>query len=223
MRKLAVSLFVALALGAAVSGQHDPKLYSALTWRSIGPFRAGRASAVAGVAGNPAVYYFGTPGGGVWKTTDGGMIWKPISDAVPVASIGAIGVAPSNPDIVYVGTGDVSEVGGSVNAGRGVYKSVDAGSTWTHIGLEHTWHIGALWIDPKNSDIVVVAALGTRSPGMPIAASTRRPTAARAGERRSTGTRKPARSTWRSRPTTRRSASRRCGTTTSHPGQPARS
>ncbi len=160
MRKLAVSLFVALALGAAVSGQHDPKLYSALTWRSIGPFRAGRASAVAGVAGNPAVYYFGTPGGGVWKTTDGGMIWKPISDAVPVASIGAIGVAPSNPDIVYVGTGDVGEVGGSVNAGRGVYKSVDAGSTWTHIGLEHTWHIGALWIDPKNSDIVVVAALG---------------------------------------------------------------
>jgi photosystem II stability/assembly factor-like uncharacterized protein len=149
-----------LALGAGLDGQQDPRLYAGLKWRSIGPVRAGRASAVSGVAGNPAVYYMGTPGGGVWKTTDGGMIWKPIFDAVPVASIGAVAVAPSNPDIVYVGTGDVSEVGGSVNAGSGVYKSTDAGATWTHVGLDNTWHIGALWIDPHDPRVVVVAALG---------------------------------------------------------------
>jgi len=149
-----------VSLGAAAAGQQDPKLYAGLKWRSIGPFRAGRASAVAGVAGNPAVYYMGTPGGGVWKTTDGGMIWKPIFDAVPVASIGAVAVAPSNPNIVYVGTGDVSEVGGSVNAGSGVYKSDDAGRTWTHAGLDNSWHIGALWIDPEDPNVVVVAALG---------------------------------------------------------------
>ncbi len=150
----------ALGLGAALHGQQDPKLYAGLKWRSVGPFRAGRASAVAGVAGNPAIYYMGTPGGGVWKTTDGGMIWKPISDAVPVASIGALAVAPSNSDVVYIGTGDVSEVGGSVNAGSGVYKSTDAGRTWMHAGLDNTWHIGALWIDPRDANVVVVAALG---------------------------------------------------------------
>jgi len=151
---------VAVALGTAMHGQQYPRLYAGLEWRSVGPFRAGRASAVAGVAGNPAIYYMGTPGGGVWKTTDGGMIWKPISDAVPIASIGALAVAPSNPDVVYIGTGDVSEVGGSVNAGSGVYKSTDAGATWTHVGLDNTWHIGALWIDPHDPNLVVVAALG---------------------------------------------------------------
>ena len=135
-------------------------LYSGMRWRSIGPFRAGRISGVSGVAGNPAVYYIGTPGGGVWKTSDGGMKWEPISDAVPVASIGAIAVAPSNPSVVYFGAGDVSEVGGSVNAGNGVYKSTDAGRTWTHVGLDQTWHTGALWIDPRDPDTVVVAALG---------------------------------------------------------------
>ncbi len=161
MRTLVLALALgAVALGAALDGQRDPRLYAGLKWRSIGPFRAGRASAVGGVAGNPAIYYMGTPGGGVWKTTDGGMIWKPISDAVPVASIGALAVSPSNPDVVYIGTGDVSEVGGSVNAGSGVYKSTDAGATWTHVGLDNTWHIGALWIDPRDPNLVVVAALG---------------------------------------------------------------
>src|SRR5579864_2015026 len=98
---LAALALSALALSAGVSGQQqDPRLYAGLSWRSIGPFRAGRVSAVAGVPGNPAVYYLGTPGGGAWRTTDGGMIWKPISDAVPVASIGAIAVAASNPSVV---------------------------------------------------------------------------------------------------------------------------
>ena len=138
----------------------DSSLYRAMRWRQIGPFRAGRATAVTGIAGNPAVYYMGTPGGGLWKTVDGGQVWKPISDSVPISSIGAVAVAPSNPDIVYMGTGDVSMVGGSVNMGDGVYKSLDAGKTWQHIGLNETEHIGNLWIDPHNPDIVLVAALG---------------------------------------------------------------
>ncbi len=166
-RTLALPLFAVVTIAAGLGltprayGQSSsPGLYSAMRWRSIGPFRAGRVSGVAGVPGHPGVYYIGTPGGGVWKTSDGGMKWEPISDAVPVASIGAIAVAPADPNVVYFGTGDVSEVGGSVNAGNGVYKSTDAGRTWAHVGLDHTWHTGALWIDPRNPDVVVVAALG---------------------------------------------------------------
>jgi photosystem II stability/assembly factor-like uncharacterized protein len=135
-------------------------LLSGMQWRQIGPFRAGRVSAVAGIPGNAAVYYMGTPGGGLWKTVDAGTVWKPIFDQIPVPSIGAVVVSPSNPNIVYVGTGDVSNVGGAVNEGNGVYKSTDAGKTWTHIGLDETEHIGCLWIDPHNPDIVLAAALG---------------------------------------------------------------
>ena len=138
----------------------DPALYSGMRWRQIGPFRAGRVSAVSGIPGNDAVYYMGTPGGGLWKTVDGGVVWKPIFDEEHVASIGAVAVAPSNPNIVYVGTGDVSLVGGAVNVGNGVYKSLDAGKTWQHIGLEGTAHIGTMWVDPHNPDIVFIAALG---------------------------------------------------------------
>ncbi len=131
-----------------------------MRWRQIGPFRAGRVTAVAGIRGDAATYYMGAPGGGLWKTIDGGVIWTPVSDSVPVSSIGAVSVSPSNSRIVYFGTGDVSMVGGSVNMGDGVYKSTDAGKTWQHVGLEDTEHIGNLWIDPKNPDIVLVAALG---------------------------------------------------------------
>ena len=141
--------------------QVDPSLYSGMRWRQIGPFRAGRVSAVAGVAGNPSVYYMGTPGGGVWETTDGGVVWTPISDRqIDVASIGAIEVAPSNSQIIYAGTGDVSDVGGAVNQGDGMWRSADGGKTWQHIGLDDTRHIGAIWVDPKNQDTVLVAALG---------------------------------------------------------------
>jgi photosystem II stability/assembly factor-like uncharacterized protein len=140
--------------------QSDTALYQSMKWRSIGPFRAGRVSAVAGIAGNAAVYYMGSPGGGVWKTIDGGVVWTPIMDKVPVASVGALVVSPSNPDVIYVGTGDVSMVGAAVNMGNGVYKSTDAGRTWMHVGLDETEHIGTMWIDPKNPDVVVVAALG---------------------------------------------------------------
>jgi photosystem II stability/assembly factor-like uncharacterized protein len=150
----------ALAPPRVWARQYDPRLYSGMRWRLIGPYRAGRVSAVAGIPGNPAVYYIGTPGGGVWETTDGGVVWKPIFDEERVASIGALAIAPSNPKIIYVGTGDVSDVGGAVNQGNGVYRSSDGGKTWAHIGLDDTHHIGAIWVDPRDPEIVLVAALG---------------------------------------------------------------
>src|SRR5215469_13730180 len=160
--RLSRLLALVCAASAALLGQsYDPALYQAMRWRQIGPFRAGRVTAVAGIAGNAAVYYMGTPGGGLWKTIDGGVVWMPVFDQVrTTSSIGAVSVAPSNPNIIYAGTGDVSMVGGSVNFGDGVYKSTDAGKTWQHIGLEETEHIGNLWIDPRDPNTVVVAALG---------------------------------------------------------------
>jgi photosystem II stability/assembly factor-like uncharacterized protein len=161
---LLLTIFSALAIlafaSSALAQQYDPSLYSGIEWRQIGPFRAGRVTGVTGVPGQPAIYYIGTAGGGAWKTTDGGMVWKPIFDKAHVASIGAIAVAPSNPNIVYIGTGDVSNVGASVNQGNGMWKSSDAGATWQHIGLDDSEHVGAIWVDPKDADIVFVAALG---------------------------------------------------------------
>ena len=155
------ALLASLALAPSVFGQqYDPALYAGMQWRQVGPFRAGRVTGVSGVPGQPAIYYMGTAGGGAWKTSDGGMVWKPIFDKAHVASIGAIAVAPSNPNIVYIGTGDVSNVGGAVNQGDGIWKSTDAGETWQHIGLEDSRHIVAIWIDPKNPDVVFAAALG---------------------------------------------------------------
>ena len=151
---------LAFLQASAFAQQIDSALYQGMRWRQIGPFRAGRVSAVAGIAANPAVYYMGTPGGGLWKTVDGGVVWKPIFDHEHVASIGAVAVAPSNPEIVYVGTGDVSNVGGAVNQGNGIYKSIDGGKSWHHVGLDDSRHIGNMWIDPHNPDVVLVAALG---------------------------------------------------------------
>ncbi|MGH9480881.1 MAG: WD40/YVTN/BNR-like repeat-containing protein [Terriglobales bacterium] len=153
------ALVIALALPLAAQ-QINPAQFSGMRWRLIGPFRAGRVSAVTGVAGDPATYYIGTPGGGVWKSTSGGEVWRPIFDQEPVESIGAIAVAPSNPQVVYVGTGDVDNVGGSVNQGDGIYKTTDGGATWQHLGLDATRHIAAIWVDPHNPDLVLVAALG---------------------------------------------------------------
>jgi len=155
-RLLLVSLVVAVAAAAQVS----PALYSTLHWRSIGPFRGGRVAAVGGVPGDPRVYYMGLPGGGVWKTTDGGEVWRPVFDSTGVASVGALAVAPSAPNVVYVGTGDVANVGFSANRGNGVYKSTDGGRTWEHIGLDGTRHIGAIVVDPHDPNHVLVAALG---------------------------------------------------------------
>src|SRR5580658_6095476 len=151
-----------LLFASLLPGQTGNDLYQAMRWRQIGPFRAGRVTAVAGIPGNAATYYMGTPGGGVWKTVDGGVVWTPIFDQVPTptSSIGAIQVSLSDPNVIYVGTGDVSMVGSSVNIGDGVYKSTDAGKTWRHVGLDETEHIGGMSVDPTNPDIVLVAALG---------------------------------------------------------------
>src|SRR4051812_8120155 len=134
---------------------------SGLQWRSIGPYRGGRSVAVTGVPSQPMVYYFGATGGGVWKSTDGGVNWLPISDGQPfgTGTVGAIAVSESDPNIVYVGMGE-SPVRGNVSHGDGVYKSTDAGKTWKRVGLEDTRQISKIRVDPKNPDLVYVAALG---------------------------------------------------------------
>jgi photosystem II stability/assembly factor-like uncharacterized protein len=125
----------------------------------LGPFRGGRVDAVSGVPGRPNEFYFGAVNGGVWKTIDGGRVWRPVFDSQPVASIGALAVAPSAPDTVYVGTGE-STLRDSMSFGNGMYKSTDAGKTWTHIGLDDTQHIGKIAVDPKNANVVFVAVIG---------------------------------------------------------------
>ncbi len=144
--------------GALFSQQMPPQLFSQLKWRLIGPFRAGRVTSVTGVPGNTAVYYAGTPGGGLWKTEDSGQVWRPIFDDAGVASVGAVAVAPSDAKIVYVGTGEQTP-------GNGMWKSTDAGATWKRIGLEKTHFISTVRVDSHNPDIVLVAALGDRTSG----------------------------------------------------------
>src|SRR3954469_24550073 len=139
--------------------QQSSDLYSGLRWRMLGPFRGGRCAAATGVVGRPNEFYFGSVNGGVWKTIDGGRVWSPVFDSQPVASIGAISVAPSAPDVVYVGSGE-STPRDSMGFGNGVYKSTDAGKTWTHLGLDATQHIGKIAIDPRNPNVVFVAAMG---------------------------------------------------------------
>ena len=147
------------ASSVAFSAAPPESAYGALQWRGIGPFRGGRAVAVAGVPGSPNVFYFGAAAGGVWKTMDAGATWKPIFDAVKASSIGAIAVARSNPDIIYVGTGEAN-MRGNVTWGSGVFKSTDAGKTWVDVGLADTRQIGAIIVDPADPDIVLVAAVG---------------------------------------------------------------
>ncbi len=143
-----------------LSAQSDFNSLKELKYRSIGPFRGGRADAVAGVTSQPNVYYFGGTGGGVFKTTDGGSSWLPVTDGqIKTGSVGAIAVSESDPNIVYVGMGE-PDIRGNASHGDGVYKSTDAGKTWKRVGLEDTYHIGAVRIHPKNPDIVYVAALG---------------------------------------------------------------
>jgi photosystem II stability/assembly factor-like uncharacterized protein len=137
----------------------NESLFKALQWRCIGPYRGGRALAVAGIPGDVDTFYSGAVAGGVWKTTDGGATWLPLTDDTPISSVGAIAIAPSNPNIIYVGTGEAAPRG-DMTYGDGVYKSVDGGKTWSHIGLEDTRQIGALIVDPHDPDIVLVAAFG---------------------------------------------------------------
>ncbi len=156
MKTLAAFFVTTLLLNAQI----DLNSLKELKYRNIGPFRGGRSVAVSGVTSQPNVYYFGGTGGGVWKTVDGGVSWTAVSDGqFKTGSVGAIGVSESDPNVVYVGMGE-PDIRGNASHGDGVYKSIDAGKTWKHVGLEDTYHIGAVRVHPKNPDIVYVAALG---------------------------------------------------------------
>ncbi len=144
----------------AAGGAYPAKLFEGLEYRSLDFSRGGRSTAVAGVVGDSLTYYFGSTGGGVWKTTDAGLTWKNVSDKFfKVGSIGAVAVAESDPNVVYVGTGSACPRG-NVSVGDGVYRSTDAGKTWSHIGLERAGQIGRIRVHPKNPDLVYVAVLG---------------------------------------------------------------
>ncbi|HXT63917.1 MAG TPA: hypothetical protein VN696_12845, partial [Pyrinomonadaceae bacterium] len=153
-----IALFsYAATIRVAADATPAEDLFAGLRWRNIGPFHGGRVSAVTGAIGQAGVYYLGAPLGGAWKTTNAGVSWFPIFDQFTnVDSVGAIQVAPSDPNIVYLGTGD--SVQGS--SGDGMYKSTDAGKTWTHIGLEETTKINKMVVDPKDPDHVVVSTQG---------------------------------------------------------------
>ncbi|HXG57064.1 MAG TPA: hypothetical protein VNJ03_16930 [Vicinamibacterales bacterium] len=141
-------------------GGVDSSLLGGLKWRSIGPARGGRSQTVAGTVKRPLEYYFGATGGGVWKTTDGGLTWRPTADGfLRTSSVGAIAISESNPDVVYVGMGE-TQLRGNVIQGDGVYKTSDAGKTWTHVGLDKTMAIARIRVHPTNPDIAYVAALG---------------------------------------------------------------
>ncbi len=140
--------------------KYSEALYSALTWRCIGPFRGGRATAVAGSPAQPYIYYFGATGGGVWKSEDGGVNWRNVSDGFfKTGSVGAVAVSDWDPNVVYVGMGE-APIRGNVSHGDGVYKSLDAGKTWVHLGLLETRQISRIRIHPRDPNLVYVAALG---------------------------------------------------------------
>jgi photosystem II stability/assembly factor-like uncharacterized protein len=137
----------------------DPSLFSEMRWRLAGPFRGGRVLAVTGVPGQPNRFYFGAVGGGVWKSENAGRTWEPIFDGQPIASIGAIAVAPSDPRVLYVGSGE-ADMRSDISHGNGMYRSSDGGKTWARIGLEGTRQIGRVVVDPRDANLVYVAALG---------------------------------------------------------------
>src|SRR5262245_36483747 len=147
---------MAPALGAET---YPDTLFKGMKYRLIGPWRGGRSLTAVGVPSEPHTYYFGAVGGGVWKTTNGGMSWTPVFDKEAVSSIGSVAVSDSDPSVVYVGTGEAC-IRGNLSHGDGVYKSTDAGKTWTNVGLKDTRQIGAVVVHPKDPDLVYVAALG---------------------------------------------------------------
>jgi len=158
--RIALVLVATIALSRPAAAQTaDSAVFASLAWRNLGPQRGGRSVAAAGSAARPNEYYMGTTGGGVFKTVDGGDTWGPVSDRYFGGTIGAIAVSESNPDIVYVGGGEFP-IRGNVSHGDGVYKSTDAGRTWTYVGLVETRQIAKIRVHPRNPDIVYVAALG---------------------------------------------------------------
>jgi len=164
-----LSLFISLPISAQKKKKKqelaeqkiafDERLYNSLEWRCIGPFRGGRSAAVCGVAGDPDLYYFGSTGGGVWRTKDGGQSWKNISDGYFGGSVGAVEVSAFDPNVIYAGGGEVT-VRGNVSYGYGMWRSTDAGKSWKHIGLENSRHIPRIRVHPRDPDLVYVAVLG---------------------------------------------------------------
>jgi len=159
IKPLLASLISLIIMAPATAQAIPPELYSELQWRLIGPFRGGRVVAVAGLPGSSTTFYFGSVGGGVWQTTDAGTVWKPIFDGQSVASIGALAVAPSDPRIIYAGTGE-SDIRSNLSSGDGVYKSTDGGQSWVNIGLRDSRQISRIVVDPQNPNIVYVGAFG---------------------------------------------------------------
>jgi photosystem II stability/assembly factor-like uncharacterized protein len=157
-RRVAVLLFVCLA-SVLFAQTYNQALFSGMKWRGIGPYRGGRVLAVTGVPGEPNTFYFGGVAGGIWKTTDAGAIWRPLTDKQPFTSIGALAVADSDHNRLYAGTGEAC-IRGNITYGDGVYKSVDGGKNWTLVGLPDSRQIGALIVHPSNPNIAYVAALG---------------------------------------------------------------
>jgi photosystem II stability/assembly factor-like uncharacterized protein len=168
LQHLPATLLLTVFLGSGLLGGRaahaqaplvDPSLYSDMHWREIGPIRAGRTRALAGVPSQPATFYLGAVNGGVWKTTDAGDTWRSVWDSQPSGSIGSIAVALSDPNVIYVGSGE-GLARPDLSVGDGVYKSIDAGKTWTHLGLRDGQQIGQIAIDPRNADRVFVAVTG---------------------------------------------------------------
>jgi len=158
LRRLLIIFFCFVTIASAAQAVR-PELYNSLKWRLIGPFRGGRVVAVAGIPGNPAKFYFGAVNGGIWETTDAGVVWRPIFDDQHIASIGALAVAPSDPNTIYAGTGE-SDIRMDLSSGDGVYKSTDGGKTWNNIGLRETRQISRIVVDTQNANIAYVAAFG---------------------------------------------------------------
>ena len=157
--RLFLRCFVLSLITASAFAAVDPSLFQDLHWRLLGPFRAGRVLAVTGVPGEPDHFYFGSVNGGVWETHDAGRTWQPIFDGQHIGSIGAIAVAPSNPHVLYVGSGE-ADMRSDISQGNGMYKSADGGKTWSRIGLTDSQQIGRIVVHPSNPDVVYVAALG---------------------------------------------------------------
>jgi len=152
-------IFTVIVASTGLAQQYDPSLYSAMKWRMIGPFRGGRTVAIEGIPSQPNVFFIGVNNGGVWKTTDYGQTWQPIFDGQPSQSVGALALAPSNPNVIYVGSGEGLRRP-DLSTGDGMYKSTDGGKTWAHLGLRDAQQIGAILVDPNDANRVFVAALG---------------------------------------------------------------
>src|SRR5713101_5204543 len=149
----------AASQNAAAPAKNEDPLFKGMKYRAIGPFRGGRSLTASGIPGDPTTYYFGATGGGVWKSTDGAISWSPVFDKDGAPSIGSLAVSQADPNVIYVGTGEAC-IRGNISHGDGVWKSVDAGKSWKNVGLKDSRAIGKVIVNPRNPDIVFVAALG---------------------------------------------------------------